>query len=162
MRFCSARITVGSVVNKLSIFSYRICVISFFQVEKVFRTFFTMFMPTGSCTNYNPSGFLFVKGFYLFSSRNQHIQVVFTRIIFIYLFSRGIFFFLIELPDPFCFWLFSWGIVWHGSLCQILSIPRRSYRQTILFDLHQPTLVINLKFPLYEGNHPKTLTFRVI
>ena len=64
--------------------------VSFFQVEEVFGTFYTIFMPTGSRTNCYLSGFLFIKGFYLFTNCNQHIQVVLARIIFKYLFSRCI------------------------------------------------------------------------
>ena len=66
-------------------------IVSFFQVKKVFGTFFTIFIPTGSRTNYYPSGFLFVQGFYLFSSRKSTYSSCFgKRIIFIYLYSRGI------------------------------------------------------------------------
>ena len=53
--------------------------VSFFQVEKIFGTFFNIFMPTGSRTNYYPSGFLFVKGFYLFSNTVINIFKLFWQ-----------------------------------------------------------------------------------
>ena len=101
-------------------------VVSFFQVEKVFGTFFTIFVPASSRANYYPSSFLFVKGFYLFSRPNQHIQIVFTRIVFINLLSRGPgprhTFFLIETIQ--CWYPIRFSIVpqYHFSCAFLVKI----------------------------------------